>query len=73
MIFQVAMKFKLILRFFRLVFTLFVKLSFVKLNNESFSGSPGDLAEICIRGYNKCLTPENDRFGVGLHLSQEVC
>jgi hypothetical protein len=61
------MKFKFILRFFRLVFTLFVR-----LNNGSSSGNLGDLAEICIRGYNKCLTPENDRLVVGLRLSQEV-
>jgi len=66
------MKFKFILRFFRLFFTLFVKLFFVKSDKGSFSGTPGDLAEICIWGYNKCLTPENDRLVVGLHLSQEV-
>jgi len=67
-----ATKFKFILRFFRLVFTLFDKLSVVRLRNGSSSGNPGDLAEFCIRGYSKSLTPENDRLGVGIHLSQEV-
>ena len=72
MIFQEAAKFKFILRFFRLVFTLFVKLTIVRLSNGSSSGNHGDLAEFCIRGYSKSLTSENDRLGVGIHLSQEV-
>jgi hypothetical protein len=65
------MKFKLILRLFRLSF-LFVSSYVDKFNNWSFYGIPGDLAEICIRGCNRSLNPENDRLEVELHLSQEV-
>jgi hypothetical protein len=67
------MKFKLILRIFRLVFTLLVRLSVVGLNKGLFPGTPGYLAEICIGGYNDGLFSEyKNRLGVGLHLSQEV-
>jgi len=65
------MKFKLILRLFRVSF-LFVSLYVDKFNNGSFYGIPGDLAEICIRGCKSSLNPENDRLEVELHLSQEV-
>jgi len=70
LIFELAMKFKLILKIFRLG-NLHVKL-FVKRFDGLFSGSPGDLAEICIPDCNCRLFTENDRPGVELHLSQEV-
>jgi hypothetical protein len=65
------MKFKLILRFIRLIILLFSSYD-DRFDNVSFLGIPGDLAEICIRGCNSSLNPENDRLGVELHLSQEV-
>ncbi len=72
-----AMKFKLILnrtisRILGLVFSLLVKLSKSKLDYGSSLGTIGDLAEICIRGYDISLIPENDKIGVEHHLSQEV-
>ena len=71
------MKFKLILtksslRIFRLVFNWLIKLSVSKLDNVSFSRTAGDLAGICIQGYNCSLISENDRIDVELHLQQEV-
>jgi hypothetical protein len=69
------MKFKLILvkpiyRIFRLVFTLLIRLSVIKLDNASFFGKPRDLAEICLRVYNCYLNPKMMELGVELHLSE---
>ncbi len=75
MIFEVAMKFKLILvkpiyRIFRLVFTLLVRLSVIKSDNVSFFGKPGDLAEVCLSVCNYYLNPKMMKLGVELHLSE---
>jgi hypothetical protein len=65
------MKFKLILKIFR-ISNLLVRLFDKRFSNGLFSGTPGDLAEICIRDCYCRLISENDRLGVELHLSQEV-
>ncbi len=57
------MKFKLILtrpiyRIFRLVFTLLIRLSVIKLDNVSFFGKPVDLAVICLWIFNYNMNPK---------------